>query len=564
MKVLLACCSVCLALALTVSSAIAQEIIVPQFDQFDEYPSANPAEMTTPDVFLDAATGDFVLGGTVAYPTGSRTTLTLRQPFCGNNFIVRYEAKIAGQMGSTTSNFLYDVEGKHRAFLGDLDVFKDGVPYQYRSFEPDANHIDICTAAGTAYTVGGGLRVEKYLSVPFSMSNNQWFKVELAYDHGNISHTVTGPNGATARLASAIPHTDDTPIYFSLEASFGSGAANVAVNQKRVRNIQIVVLEECKSQLDEAGIVQSVDPLNLLNGCPIEDQYLNECLSRLEDLRDTGVINSKDYQTAHSLIQSKAIYCNGVNECRADLESVKKENYDRGFGEGAASIDQEAIRKAGFDAGVASIDQAAIRQAGFDAGVASVDRAKIAQDAYNEGFWAGKESVPACVTPAPSPTPAPTPEEYSPGGDHRLYEAVLLECPCNAAKSLEEHVTCVSIVTDALYDSGRISDHLRNLVRLLAIESQCGNTQTDDDEVGCKVKPHDIVLTLCPCDLAKNHGAYVSCVTHQANELKKLGIITNEEKASLVSEAAHSSCGKPANSQKKSLRGAVSRRRHRK
>ncbi|MDN5871848.1 MAG: hypothetical protein L0H73_14145 [Nitrococcus sp.] len=53
------------------------------------------------------------------------------------------------------------------------------------------------------------------------------------------------------------------------------------------------------------------------------------------------------------------------------------------------------------------------------------------------------------------------------------------------------------------------------------------------------------VADLCPCDNAwKNHGKYVSCVTHAGNNFVDLGLITGAEKGAIVSEAAKSQCGK--------------------
>jgi hypothetical protein len=50
---------------------------------------------------------------------------------------------------------------------------------------------------------------------------------------------------------------------------------------------------------------------------------------------------------------------------------------------------------------------------------------------------------------------------------------------------------------------------------------------------------------LCPCESSwKNHGAFVSCVARTAKEFVKLGLITQEQKAEIVAEAAASGCGK--------------------
>ena len=47
-----------------------------------------------------------------------------------------------------------------------------------------------------------------------------------------------------------------------------------------------------------------------------------------------------------------------------------------------------------------------------------------------------------------------------------------------------------------------------------------------------------------PCENAwKNHGAYVSCVTHAAKDFVAAGLITDAEKDAIVAEAAASTCG---------------------
>lgn len=49
----------------------------------------------------------------------------------------------------------------------------------------------------------------------------------------------------------------------------------------------------------------------------------------------------------------------------------------------------------------------------------------------------------------------------------------------------------------------------------------------------------------CPCDADwKNHGEYVSCVAKATKEDVRAGVLTDAERAALVSAAAQSSCGK--------------------
>lgn len=61
------------------------------------------------------------------------------------------------------------------------------------------------------------------------------------------------------------------------------------------------------------------------------------------------------------------------------------------------------------------------------------------------------------------------------------------------------------------------------------------------DEVSLKVCS---IQLACPCENGwKNHGKYVGCVAHASDELVTKGIITDEEKDAIVSDAAKSNCG---------------------
>jgi Thrombospondin type 3 repeat len=53
------------------------------------------------------------------------------------------------------------------------------------------------------------------------------------------------------------------------------------------------------------------------------------------------------------------------------------------------------------------------------------------------------------------------------------------------------------------------------------------------------------VADVCPCATDwKNHGAYVNCVTHAAEDLVRNGLMTKAEKDKVVSAAASSACGR--------------------
>jgi hypothetical protein len=51
----------------------------------------------------------------------------------------------------------------------------------------------------------------------------------------------------------------------------------------------------------------------------------------------------------------------------------------------------------------------------------------------------------------------------------------------------------------------------------------------------------------CPCEIEaawKNHGQYISCVAHAAEDQLAVGLITQAEKDAIVSARAKSGCGK--------------------
>jgi formaldehyde-activating enzyme involved in methanogenesis len=63
------------------------------------------------------------------------------------------------------------------------------------------------------------------------------------------------------------------------------------------------------------------------------------------------------------------------------------------------------------------------------------------------------------------------------------------------------------------------------------------------NEDGCAI------AELCPCEHPagaakwKNHGAYVSCVAHAAEDFVDAGLIPEAEKDEIVSAAGQSTCG---------------------
>ena len=78
-----------------------------------------------------------------------------------------------------------------------------------------------------------------------------------------------------------------------------------------------------------------------------------------------------------------------------------------------------------------------------------------------------------------------------------------------------------------------------------------GDGVPDDDDT-CAETPLDEIANAdgcsvnqtCPCDDFRNHGQFVSCTSREVENLVQLELISEEDGEEIVSNAAHSSCGK--------------------
>lgn len=92
---------------------------------------------------------------------------------------------------------------------------------------------------------------------------------------------------------------------------------------------------------------------------------------------------------------------------------------------------------------------------------------------------------------------------------------------------------------------------------LIKIDPETGS-QSVIASGGLLSNPHGLAVTpwgdvavvppICPCAGAKNHGSYVSCVSHKVHDYPSDGLMTRAERAAIVSGAAQSFCGKPGKS----------------
>jgi hypothetical protein len=86
-----------------------------------------------------------------------------------------------------------------------------------------------------------------------------------------------------------------------------------------------------------------------------------------------------------------------------------------------------------------------------------------------------------------------------------------------------------------------------------ACDNDADNDGVDNGTDSCASTPAGTAVLSNGCSVAqtcpttaswKNHGAYVSCVAHAANQLVAAGKITSSQKDALVSAAGKSSVGK--------------------
>lgn len=79
-----------------------------------------------------------------------------------------------------------------------------------------------------------------------------------------------------------------------------------------------------------------------------------------------------------------------------------------------------------------------------------------------------------------------------------------------------------------------VNSILSATVLINGVDSGVANTT---NATGCNIA--DLLDSACTGDF-KNHGQFVSCITHAATELRKAGIISNNERSALVKAAAQS------------------------
>jgi hypothetical protein len=197
----------------------------------------------------------------------------------------------------------------------------------------------------------------------------------------------------------------------------------------------------------------------------------------------------------------------------ANLESQMREELSAksifcdGYQQCVDEVDPEAIR-------------AAALEEGFAAGVASVDLEGAATAAYNEGFAAGEQSVDVG-------------SHYQSGYGDGYAAGVASVPPCPPVTPCPEPT--ITPEPTPTPPAGMSREEAKALIE----ES-------------------------CPCDKAKNHGRYVSCVAKVLKQLLAQGLIDGSLKGELQAEAAQSQCGKkrlsPAQRGRRQARAGAAKR----
>lgn len=270
------------------------------------------------------------------------------------------------------------------------------------------------------------------VEAPFPLKGSGWLKVYFHVSDGLMTATVT--NGVeSATVQGTHSPTGNIALAPAIVADTGPWR-----NVHKARNLKIRVIREgvCPGftpPLEIEEINEAVDQAcTHLKNCTTVTDYQQCVETTLDALSEQYIVAETDKAVVFNTLGSWLTYCQGINECSAEMETVIAQNYELGFNAGVASIDQDAI----------------------------------VAEAYQEGYDAGRESV---------------------------------VCDEN--------------------------------------DDQDSDTLTED-------AARSLLNSACSCSEAPNHGQYASCVVHYLNNLRDQGLISDELRALLVTEAAQSDCGK--------------------
>ena len=87
----------------------------------------------------------------------------------------------------------------------------------------------------------------------------------------------------------------------------------------------------------------------------------------------------------------------------------------------------------------------------------------------------------------------------------------------------------------------RLSSDLRPKVDVNGLEPGVTSIENSVDQSGCSIQDQ---VNQCAVGVT-NHGQYVSCIAHLANDLRKDKTITKNQSKELKNGADHSKIGKP-------------------
>jgi Thrombospondin type 3 repeat len=229
----------------------------------------------------------------------------------------------------------------------------------------------------------------------------------------------------------------------------------------------------------------------------------------------------------------------------------------------------------------------------FDAGLISEEQRNALVEAAAQSECGKSEGDP---TPTPTPTVTPSGQLGDADGDgvadgDDACPGTAPQAPVNGAgcsldqlvpcdgnwRNHGEYVSTLAALSQEFVDAGLITNDERAAIVAAAAQSSCGKIDgpdatptpdpvsdpqpgdTDGDGVAdgadsCPDTPAGAIVDAQGCSVSQlaqcggdwlNHGDYVSAVAHVTQEFVDAGLLTSQQRANLVSEAAQSDCGKP-------------------
>lgn len=287
-----------------------------------------------------------------SYCAGS--VLVTAAPICAQEYTVSFEFSSASATGTgdiAIEEILARPEGYTSA---DLDHYK--VPVVNRTYYFSATNAPAQILFGNNFNLAAPPVTVLKSTAPFSVRGKGWQKMAAHITDSRVEATILSGNDSTGMIGSKISTLGKVKYPYII-------ANTVSPDLVKIRNLKVDILkaDNCTGlpslSLEEAR--QKVTDACGAGDCAENAAFLSCASTTLEALRAAGTLDPAIQKTLLDEFQVKSMYCSGLDECKADMESAKQEAFETGLNLGVASIDQEAIKaqayQQGFDAGKASV-----------------------------------------------------------------------------------------------------------------------------------------------------------------------------------------------------------------